>query len=749
MAWNGVRWVATGNSKIAYSSDGLNWVPVTLANMTAVRAVAWGLGKWLAVGTGAAGFTSASSTDGISWTEINYTTGDFFSGQANGIAWAENVWVAVGPTLGAGIIFSTDGVTWVAQLNPLFTTGRTVANNGDYWIAGGDYAAATLAYSYDGANWIGLGNSVFSTSVRGVAWGNLWVAVGSGSNSIAFSYDGFSWIGIGTDIFTDGLSVTWNGTEWFATGTGPNTLASSLDGVTWIARGTTASGTVVAQTILPCSVTNIDEPVQIRWDLSGTMLMSPSVIEKPLNSQIAWNARASSLDGYTSNALLTFSIRQTSAAFIMGLSETQSTTNTYTSINYGFYVTVTNTLLIYELGSEVASLGAVNVYETLSIKFTGTEIIYYVDSTAVRTVARAVGNPLYLSSSFRSPGCRVDGITFQPLYQMTAVQPVPDAYSYLASIKPVRDDLQYVTYSMPASGNGIATGDFQFDIPISGNLSSLSSVLYADFLLNSTKLFSTSYIVSGFQPQANTFRAEFIISTSFSTLVTDTININVRTQRGTGESYFYTAYSTPTSTLSTVIRNNDANLSSISYLQFYHTSFDTGIQTSAVSMSLNSFSTNTSNYIDSNNSVQMNKGYMVWPNRLSGITINNQFNDLQTRTITYSGSLYNASDSNLKSDIAYAETDHIYNKIDALPLRYYGFSQAYLSTFQPVDKHQLGVVTTEVAAIFPEIVNSVEQTNLGRLQTIDKSQLKFAHLGATQRLIQKISTLSGEISGLR
>jgi hypothetical protein len=165
-------------------------------------------------------------------------------------------------------------------------------------------------------------------------------------------------------------------------------------------------------------------------------------------------------------------------------------------------------------------------------------------------------------------------------------------------------------------------------------------------------------------------------------------------------------------------------------------------------MSLNSFSTNTSNYIDSNYSVDMNKGYMVWPNRLCGITINNQFNDLQTRTITYSGSLYNASDSNLKSDISYAETDHIYNKIDTLPLRYYGFSPSYVSTFQPADRHQLGVVTTEVARIFPEIVNSVEQTNIGTLQTIDKSQLKFAHLGATQRLIQKISTLSGEIAGM-
>ena len=146
----------------------------------------------------------------------------------------------------------------------------------------------------------------------------------------------------------------------------------------------------------------------------------------------------------------------------------------------------------------------------------------------------------------------------------------------------------------------------------------------------------------------------------------------------------------------------------------------------------------------------MNRGYMVWPNRLYGFSINNRYNDLQTRNLTYTGSLYNASDSNLKYDIEYANTDTIYDKIDKLPLRYYTFNSAYLSTFQPKDRHQLGVITTEVRPHFPEIVNSVESvhTGLSDLNTIDRGQLKFAHLGATQKLIEKISTLSGEIRNL-
>jgi len=749
MAWNGTIWVAGGAGiyQIAYSIDGLSWSGIPIANMVSVLSVAWGLGGWIACGASRLGLTYATSPDGVTWTTVSASVSGFFPAQANGIAWAENVWVAVGSGRGSGIVFSIDAVNWVAQQTPAFTVGRCVANNGDYWIAGGDYLAATLAYSYDGAVWVGLGNSVFSSTVRGIAWGNnLWVAVGSGTNSIAFSYDGISWIGIGTSIFTNGLSIAYNGTQWFATGNGPNTLAISFDGVTWVPRGSSVGGTLIAQTILPNSLLNINEPVQIRWDLSGVILLTPSSLEKPRNSSIGWGTRAASLDGYISNAELTFRIRETSSAFIMGFSELPA--NGYTAINYGFYITNVNTLLIYELGVQVASYGPIKVNDNLNLKFTGTQIVYSVNSTAIRTVARSVGNPLYLSSSFRTPGSRVDSISFQPFNQMTLTPPVPDSFSYLASIKPARDDLQYVTYSMQA-GTGIPPGNWQFDLPISGNLSSLSSVLYADFLLNSTKLFSTNYIVAGYT-QPSTYMVQFNVSTYIATSPTDTISVNLRTQRGTGESYFYNAYSTPTSTFIADVRNNIYNLSSVSYLQFYHTSFNSGIQTSELVISINNVSTPMQNYIDSNYGVNMNKGYIVWPNRLAGLSINNRFNDMQTRNLTYTGSLYNASDSNLKSDIEYAETDSIYEKINRLPLRRYGFTPEYLSTFQPTDRHQIGIITSEVAEEFPEIVNSVEPSHLlSNLNVIDRGQFKFAHLGATQRLIQKVSTLAGEIRAIR
>jgi hypothetical protein len=757
-AWNGSYWVAggTGTYQLAYSTNGLSWTGVTLANMTSVLSVAWGKGKWIACGTGASGYTSASSLDGVNWTEIQASAGSFFPVSANGIAWAQNVWVAVGATLGSGIIFSLDGISWTPQPLSIFSTGRVVVNNGVFWVAGGDYVTGTIAYSYDGAVWISLGNSVFSSTVNSIAWGqNIWVAVGSGTNSIAFSYDGINWTGLGLSIFTVGSSVTWNGTSWFATGSGPNTFAVSADGVNWFARGTTISGTLVSQTILPCTVVNINEPVSIRWDLSGTLLMSPTSIENPVNSPVAWNSRASSLDAYVSNASVTFTIRQTNAAFMMGLSEAPRTTNSFTALNFAFYITTQNTAFIYESGGQVASLGTFNIKDVFNVQFTGTQIIYYVNSVAVRTVSRSIGNPLYLSSSFRTPGCRVDGIQFQPLYQITASQPTPDSFSYLASIRPAIDTLQTVTYSMPATTSTLGVGEWQFNLPVSGNLSTLSSLLYVDLAVNSTKLFSTNYIVGGLLVQPSTYTIRFSVSSFVSTANTDIIRLNVRTQRGTGESYFYNAFSTATSTLSTTVRNDLYNLSSITYLQFYHTSFNSGIQTSEIAMSLNPLSTNSQTYIDSNSGISMNKGYMVWPNRLSGISINNRYNDLQTRTVTYTGSLYNASDSNLKTNIGTANLQELYDNVDRLPLRRYELSPVFVSTFQPADRHQIGIIASELGAIFPKMVHEIQPAvpaNLGlsNLQTVDRAQLKFAHLGATQFLIQKISTLSAEIrTGLR
>ena len=61
--------VGGGANKIAYSSDGINWTPVSSSPFTTAGfGVAWNGTQWVAVGEGTN--TIAYSSDGIIWTGI-------------------------------------------------------------------------------------------------------------------------------------------------------------------------------------------------------------------------------------------------------------------------------------------------------------------------------------------------------------------------------------------------------------------------------------------------------------------------------------------------------------------------------------------------------------------------------------------------------------------------------------------------------------------------------------------------------
>jgi hypothetical protein len=195
------------------------------------------------------------------------------------------------------------------------------------------------------------------------------------------------------------------------------------------------------------------------------------------------------------------------------------------------------------------------------------------------------------------------------------------------------------------------------------------------------------------------------------------------------------------------LENSIYNLSSIEYVKLIHNSSTIGGQTSDFSVWLANVSTPIGNYVDSNSGIEMTNGFMRWNTRQYGISIQNEYNDLQTRTLTYTGGLYTASDSNLKYDTSYADVGEIHEAVKKLPLRRYGLSDKYKTIFRTKDAHQLGVLTTEVAKQFPAFIHKVESEHLAvtDLQTVDRIQMRYAHLGATQHLMNRISTLTGKI----
>ena len=236
MAWNGTMWVAVGQcitNTINFSYDGATWNGLgTTIFTTAGYNVGWGNNQWVAVGQGTN--TIAYSNDGLTWIPVTGST-TIFSTVGYGLSWSGTRWVAGGQGTNT-LAYSTNGTSWTANGSSIFSTAcNAICWSGTRFVAVGIGAANTIAWSTDGITWNGLGSSVFSIAGFSVAWnGQRFVAVGQGINSIAYSADGISWTGVGTSNFgVCGTGIAWNNNRWIAIGQGLNKLSYSADGITW------------------------------------------------------------------------------------------------------------------------------------------------------------------------------------------------------------------------------------------------------------------------------------------------------------------------------------------------------------------------------------------------------------------------------------------------------------------------------------------------------------------------------------
>jgi hypothetical protein len=173
---------------------------------------------------------------------------------------------------------------------------------------------------------------------------------------------------------------------------------------------------------------------------------------------------------------------------------------------------------------------------------------------------------------------------------------------------------------------------------------------------------------------------------------------------------------------------------------------------SAFSLQFQSRSNDNFSAIDSNNTVTINNGVLRWPYFLNGTTIQNSLNDMSVRSIYYYGALNFASDPSLKEDIQSADLEKCYTAVRDLPLRRFKYIDAYLSTFQQKDTHRLGFIATELETVFPK---SVTYTHLevpgfqSTFRMIDTQQIEMAHIGATQRLMQRVDNLYTTLTDIK
>lgn len=172
IAYGGGRWIAVGTSGTIYvSPDGISWNPLTPGSGTTLNGVAYNSCSWVAVGENGAILTSPdvdpgnglpTATNGLVWTATASGTTRIL----HGVAYGQGKWVAVG---NAGTILTSTGAplwTWVARTSGTTKDLYSVATDGTRWAAVGD--AGKILTSPDGISWASA-NSWTTSPLRGVS----------------------------------------------------------------------------------------------------------------------------------------------------------------------------------------------------------------------------------------------------------------------------------------------------------------------------------------------------------------------------------------------------------------------------------------------------------------------------------------------------------------------------------------------------------------------------------------------------
>jgi hypothetical protein len=225
VAFGNGRFVAVGNQgSIATSTNGTQWTLVTSKSAATIRAVAYGPRTYVAIGDGGLILKSA---DGTTW--IDQPSGT--TANLLGLTFAEGRFVAVGTdeAFHAVILSSEDGSTWIRYASSAPIPGlSSVAHGASRFVA------------------VGGGNAI--TSPDGVAWTVRTVPGMQQLNAVSYGMGKFVAVGCGGVIATSPLGTTWNlhsapGSECLnavAVGTnlmvavGPyRVVLTSSDGVSW------------------------------------------------------------------------------------------------------------------------------------------------------------------------------------------------------------------------------------------------------------------------------------------------------------------------------------------------------------------------------------------------------------------------------------------------------------------------------------------------------------------------------------
>ncbi|RIK92496.1 MAG: hypothetical protein DCC73_11990 [Proteobacteria bacterium] len=131
----------------------------------------------------------------------------------------------------------------------------------------------------------------------------------------------------------------------------------------------------------------------------------------------AWGVAAvHSVNAYAGGVFVEFMPAQADKQFMVGLSVTPTTDNSYASINFAIFCAATGDLQVYEGGVQKYSSSTYVAGDVLAVTFDNVNVRYWKNGVVIYTSAQppAVGAKLYLDSAFLSLNGKVTILGFGP-----------------------------------------------------------------------------------------------------------------------------------------------------------------------------------------------------------------------------------------------------------------------------------------------------------------------------------------------
>jgi hypothetical protein len=255
---NGLFVAATGytgspGTAAATSTDGITWTPRAMPVPLEWRAMAFGAGLFVAIGTNnsnTANAVYATSTDGINWTARNMGVPAVWASITYSTALGLFIAIAGGYNSQSNIAAtSPDGLVWTARVLPVTGYWQSVCPGPAMLVAANanGSSSGSLANSVDGANWTTRAAAAGTSS--GVAYGaGLFVSVGMlGMNTSA---DGITWTPRSVPSTWNCTVVAYGNGCFVAAGAqGSNIAFTSPDGINWTPRNIVSANSLIGSLV--------------------------------------------------------------------------------------------------------------------------------------------------------------------------------------------------------------------------------------------------------------------------------------------------------------------------------------------------------------------------------------------------------------------------------------------------------------------------------------------------------------------